>query len=106
MNSYSNDPIFHFNNYWDLEYEFIISSLEQYTKIRKENVMLTTLPIAILSSLVHKGLGAEVDLPLDSFLAIKLEDTPINVKGLLDEHYDELTTKAVWALEAVVFLLV
>ena len=64
-------------------------------------MLLTTLPIAILSSIVHKGLGAETELPLDSFLAIKFDDNPVDVKKLLDEHYTELLNKAEWALSGI-----
>lgn len=61
--------------------------------------MLNTLPIAILTSIVYKGLGAEEDLPLDSFLSVKFEDSPIDVKKLLDEYYNDLPD---WALLAIV----
>ena len=60
--------------------------------------MLNTLPIAILTSIVYKGLGAEEDLPLDS-LSVKFEDSPIDVKKLLDEYYNDLPD---WALLAIV----
>lgn len=82
---YTADPIFHFDTFWDLPLTFVINTLNEYTRLKKDEYCIQTYSTALLASLVY-ALGGGENKKLSTWDFAPVKPSTENKEADLDKN--------------------